>query len=71
MTVRELVNELTKSYVDWDEDVTIRIAEHPIKNGKYPHWTLYDIDRCSIQKPDMYIGDQCVLVVGDFDAIKI
>ena len=63
MTVRELVNELTKSYVDWDKEVFICIAEEPITNEKQT-CKRYSIDRCSLLKPDWCLGDECNLVIG-------
>lgn len=63
MTVRELVNELTQSYVDWDKEVFICVAEESITNEKQ-NYKRYSIDRCSLFKPDWYIGDECNLVIG-------
>ena len=63
MTVRELVNELTQSYVDWDKEVFVCIAKEPVKN-KTLEYKRYSIDRCSLFKPDWYINDECNLVIG-------
>ena len=63
MTVRELVNELTQSYVDWDKEVFICTVDEPVTN-KTHGYRRYSIDRCSLFKPDWYIGDECILVIG-------
>ena len=64
MTVRELVNELTKSYVDWDKEVFICTTEEPVTNQTLKY-KRYSIDRCSLFEPDWYLGDECNLVIGE------
>lgn len=63
MTVRELVNKLTQSYVDWDKEVFICVTEKPVTNEALSY-KRYSIDRCSLHKPDWYINDVCNLVIG-------
>lgn len=63
MTVRELVNELTQSYVDWDKEVFVCTTEEPVTN-ETSEYKRYSINRCSLLKPDWYLGDECILVIG-------
>lgn len=63
MTVRELVNKLTQSHVDWDKEVFVCTTEEPVTN-KTPEYKRYSINRCSLLKPNWYLGDECNLVIG-------
>ena len=69
MTVRELVNELTESYVDWDAEVHIAITEEPVKNGKDIIWKDYKVDKCDLYTPTWYVGDECHLLLKQPDVI--
>lgn len=65
MTVRELVNELTASYVDWDKEISIHVSKEPLKSGKVLEWDKYNVDRCSLHKPLWHVDDTCILVIGE------
>lgn len=63
ITVRELVNELTKEYIDWDLEIHVCVASEPVKNGEEEKCESYKIDRCDLFQPTWYVGDQCHLVL--------
>lgn len=65
MTVRELVNWLTETYVDWDKEAFVCISEKPQRSGESIGYTRYEIDRCTLYSPTWYINDMCQVVVGE------
>lgn len=63
MTVRELVNYLTQSFVDWEDlEVYICIMDKPAESGNITKWENLKVDRCDLFSPTWYVGDRCQLV---------
>lgn len=63
MTVRELVRELTKSYVNWDNEVQIYVTENSVKSGRRTKWKNYKVDKCNLHSQTWYVGDRCHIVL--------
>lgn len=64
MTVRELVNELTEHYVDWDKEVVVCITDKPVKSGDRVEYTKYKINHFELYTPIWYVNDRCILLLN-------
>ena len=65
MTIRELVHELTRSEINWDSEVTVKVASKSVKSGESISWENYKINRVNLFTPIWYIGDECILTIGE------
>ena len=63
MTVRELVNELTRSDVNWDLDATVCITDRPVKSWEQYGLAEFEIDHCDLFFPIWYENDRCILLL--------
>jgi hypothetical protein len=71
MTVRELVNELTRHSIDWDLEVHVCITDNIVKSGEPTQWEDVKIDACDLFNPTWYEGKRrCHLVLERIDKKK-
>lgn len=68
MTVRELVHELTQSYVDWDLEVHVCITDKSVESGESTKWEDFKVDECDLYNPTWHVGKRrCHLVLENGD----